>query len=98
MRITREVRAVNGNRLEQEGLASATVGADRVAPEIAISGQTQIPVILPGNGDFGVDQGKRQIPTTTPTATDEKWTLDAPCSGCSVAPTARQGSMKYLWG
>ncbi len=55
MRMTTGVRAKNGGQLEQEGLASATVGQDLVRPEVLVSGATNVPVITPGNGDLDVD-------------------------------------------
>jgi hypothetical protein len=55
MRMSSGVEADNGHILQEEGLASSTVGADTISPEIAVSGQTQVPVIIPGNGDIDVD-------------------------------------------
>ena len=55
MVMTREVRGVTGEPLREEGLASATVGPDDIAPEVAVSGQSQNPLIIPGNGDMDVD-------------------------------------------
>ncbi|MEW6072682.1 MAG: beta-propeller fold lactonase family protein [Planctomycetota bacterium] len=55
MKMTEGVLAANGNRLLDEGLASSTVGPDTISPEVAVSGQSQAPTIIPGNGDIDVD-------------------------------------------
>ena len=55
MEMSTEVLGVNGNPLEQQAVASTTVGADRVSPEVAVAGQFQTPSIVPGDGEFDVD-------------------------------------------
>ena len=55
MQMTEGVKAINGKNLEDQAVASATVGPDDVSPEVRVSGSEQIPVIIPGNGDFDVD-------------------------------------------
>ena len=55
MQMTEGVQALNGKFLKEQAVASATVGADTVAPEVKVAGAEQIPVIIPGNGDFDVD-------------------------------------------
>ena len=55
MRMSEGVLAENGNNLLDEGLASSTVGSDTIAPEVAVSGPSQVPVIIPGNGDIDID-------------------------------------------
>ncbi len=55
MRMTEGVLATNGNELRDEGLASSSVGPDTISPEVAVSGPTKIPVIIPGNGDIDID-------------------------------------------
>lgn len=55
MRMSGGVTAESGFGLEQEGLASSTVGSDTIPPEVSVSGQTQVPVIIPGNGDINID-------------------------------------------
>ena len=55
LKIGRGVKAADGRTLEQEALASSTVGPDTVPPEVLVSGAGQIPVIIPGNGDMDVD-------------------------------------------
>ena len=59
MRVTEAVKSVNGKALREEGLAASTVGADLVSPEVSISGASQTPTIIPGNGDAGVDPGTK---------------------------------------
>ncbi|MEX1026075.1 MAG: beta-propeller fold lactonase family protein [Planctomycetota bacterium] len=59
MRITSAVRSTSGQELQEEGLASSTVGDDTVAPEVSISGAAQTPTIVPGNGDVDVDPSTR---------------------------------------
>lgn len=59
MRMTKEVRSKRGNKLEQEGVASSTVGTDLIKPEVAVSGPLLTPVIVPGNGDLDVDPETR---------------------------------------
>jgi hypothetical protein len=55
MEMSTEVRGTNGNNLEQQAVASTTVGNDRVSPEVAVAGQFQTPSIVPGDGEFNVD-------------------------------------------
>jgi hypothetical protein len=55
LQMTEGVLAVNGKALEEQAVASATVGVDDISPEIKVAGAEQIPVIIPGNGDFDVD-------------------------------------------
>ena len=55
MQMTEGVKAINGKNLEEQAVASSTVGTDEVSPEVKVSGAEQIPVIIPGNGDFDVD-------------------------------------------
>jgi len=55
MRITRAVHSTRGEPLQEEGLASTTVGSDTIAPEVLVSGSSNTPVIIPGNGDVDVD-------------------------------------------
>jgi hypothetical protein len=55
MRINGSVRSVEGRTIEEVGLASSTVGADTIPPEVLVSGATQTPVIIPGNGEADVD-------------------------------------------
>ena len=59
MRMTTSVRAASGAKLAGQALASSTVGDDSVCPEVSIQGQTQLPIIKPGNGDLDVDPGTR---------------------------------------
>ncbi|MEM7308634.1 MAG: beta-propeller fold lactonase family protein [Planctomycetota bacterium] len=61
MQMTEGIKGSNGKELEDQAVASATVGIDTVTPEVKVSGSEQIPVIIPGNGDFDVD------PSTTVT-------------------------------
>ena len=55
MKITRAVLSTSGRPLEAEGLASTTVGDDTIAPEVLVSGEEQVPVIIPGGGEQNVD-------------------------------------------
>ncbi|TAJ16584.1 MAG: hypothetical protein EPO68_10885, partial [Planctomycetota bacterium] len=56
MRITGGVRSTGGKLLAEPGLASSTVGADTVGPEVAQSPPPfNVAVITPGNGDVNVD-------------------------------------------
>ncbi len=55
MRITRSVRSISGRPLEVQGLASSTVGADTITPEVLVAGASQSPMIIPGNGQIDVD-------------------------------------------
>ena len=56
MRITNGVLAKSGKALLNAGLASSTVGADTITPEVAQSPPPfSIPNITPGNGEQGVD-------------------------------------------
>ncbi|MDG2144378.1 MAG: beta-propeller fold lactonase family protein [Planctomycetota bacterium] len=56
MRITNGVRASSGKALLDAGLASSTVGADTIVPEVSQSPPPfSIPSITPGNGEQGVD-------------------------------------------
>jgi len=55
MTMTRGVLSTRGEALEEEGLASTTVGPDGIAPEVLVSGASNTPVIIPGNGDVDVD-------------------------------------------
>ncbi len=55
MRIDTSVRSVTGRNLAQVALASSTVGPDTIPPEVLVSGATQTPIIIPGNGDSDVD-------------------------------------------
>ena len=55
MRITKGVLSQNGSVLVNEGVASSTVGPDGISGEVLVAGSMQTPVIIPGNGDIGVD-------------------------------------------
>lgn len=56
MRITTGVLGTNGKLLAENGLASATVGDDKVKPEVAQSPPPfSVAVIQPGNGEQNVD-------------------------------------------
>jgi hypothetical protein len=56
VRITQGVRSTAAKLLKEPGLASSTVGADIVGPEVAQSPPPfNVAVITPGNGDFNVD-------------------------------------------
>ncbi len=55
MQMTEGVLSIKGKALEEQAVASATVGADLVKPEVKVAGSDQIPVIIPGNGESGVD-------------------------------------------
>ena len=55
VRISEAVRSVENEALARPGLASSTVGADMVPPEVAVAGAAQIPLIIPGNGEIDVD-------------------------------------------
>lgn len=55
MRIGGGVRSLRNKLLEQVGLASSTVGADTITPEVLVRGDAQEPVIEPGNGQQDVD-------------------------------------------
>ncbi|MEM6568132.1 MAG: beta-propeller fold lactonase family protein [Planctomycetota bacterium] len=55
-RVTTALRAQNGERLESQVLASATVDLDVLPPEIITTPPpTDAPLITPGNGDIDVD-------------------------------------------
>lgn len=55
LQMTEGVLAENGKALKEQAVASATVGVDQIPPEVKVAGSEQIPVIIPGNGDFDVD-------------------------------------------
>jgi hypothetical protein len=55
MKITTGARSLRNKAIEDIGLASSTVGADAIAPEVLVRGDTQDPVIEPGNGQQDVD-------------------------------------------
>ena len=55
MKITTGVRSLRNKLIEEVGLASSTVGADAIAPEVLVRGDTLVPVIEPGNGQQDVD-------------------------------------------
>ncbi len=55
MQMTSGVLAINGNELEDQAVASSTVGPDMITPEVKVTGGN--PVIIPGNGDVNVDPG-----------------------------------------
>ena len=55
MQMTEGVRSVGGVALSDQAVASSTVGADDLPPEVKIVGSEGVPVIIPGNGDFDVD-------------------------------------------
>jgi len=55
LQMTEGVQGQNGKKLKDQAVASATVGDDTVKPEVKVAGAEQIPVIIPGNGDFDVD-------------------------------------------
>lgn len=56
MRITNGVLAASGKPLSNAGLASSTVGADTISPEVSQSPPPfSIPSITPGNGEQGID-------------------------------------------
>jgi hypothetical protein len=52
--INEDVRSTRGRNIEEVGLASSTVGADTIPPEV-VGAATNRPVIIPGNDDVDVD-------------------------------------------
>lgn len=55
LQMTEGVMSIKGKALEEQAVASATVGQDLVTPEIKVAGAEQTPVIIPGNGETDVD-------------------------------------------
>jgi DNA-binding beta-propeller fold protein YncE len=55
LQMTEGVLGTNGKALEDQAVASSTVGVDTVPPEVKVAGSDQTPVIIPGNGDVDVD-------------------------------------------
>ncbi|MDP6539230.1 MAG: beta-propeller fold lactonase family protein [Planctomycetota bacterium] len=56
MRIGTGVRDTSGRNLSESGLASTTVGANTISPEVAVTPPpNSFPEVIPGNGDDDVD-------------------------------------------
>ncbi len=55
LKITKGVQSQSGRPLTAEGVASSTVGPDTIPPEVLVAGASLTPVIVPGNGELGVD-------------------------------------------
>jgi hypothetical protein len=55
MKITEGVLSSTGRPLSSEAVASSTVGPDTIPPEVLVAGAALTPVIVPGNGEIGVD-------------------------------------------
>ncbi|HED66102.1 MAG TPA: hypothetical protein ENJ09_11175 [Planctomycetes bacterium] len=67
MKITKGTTNVKGRALEEEGVASSTVGDDTIPPEVLVAGSSQSPVIIPSDGEIGVDpQTNIEITFTEP--------------------------------
>ncbi|MAB78942.1 MAG: hypothetical protein CMJ89_06245 [Planctomycetes bacterium] len=55
LKISDAVFSQIGMGLAEPALASSTVGADMTPPEVMVAGASQVPIILPGNGEIDVD-------------------------------------------
>ncbi len=55
LKVTKGIQSQSGRPLAAEGVASSTVGSDAIPPEVLVAGASLTPVIIPGNGELGVD-------------------------------------------